>query len=261
VQTTTECRATASWLIVPRPNLRARLRLFCFPYAGGGAATYLAWPGLLPEDIEVCCLQLPGRGGRIREQPYTRLRPLAEAIAENLRPHLGKPFAFFGHSMGALVCFEVARLLRREGGPKPLHLFASACRAPQLSDDRPATHDLPEPQFLAVLRRYEGTPQEVLDNWEIMQLAIPVLRADFEVTQTYAYEDGPPLDCPLTALGGLQDQTVSREQIEAWGRQTTARFVSRMFPGGHFFLNTSGHVLLSIISRDLRRRLSAEGAA
>ena len=257
----TQHRATASWLIVPRPNPRARLRLFCFPYAGGGAATYLAWPGVLPEEVEVCCLQLPGRGGRIREQPYTRLRPLVEAIAENLRPHLGKPFAFFGHSMGALVCFEVARLLRREGGLQPLHLFVSACRAPQLSDDYPVTYNLPEPQFLAELRRYEGTPQEVLDNWEIMRLAIPVLRADFEITQTYAYEDGPPLDCPLTALGGLQDHTVSREQIEAWGGQTTAHFVPRMFPGGHFFLNTSGHVLLTIVSRELRRYLSAERAA
>jgi medium-chain acyl-[acyl-carrier-protein] hydrolase len=256
-----DLRTTASWFLVSRPNPRARLRLFCFPYAGGGVSTYQAWPNLLSADIEVCCVQLPGRGGRIREAPFTRLRPLAEAVAESIRPQLVKPFAFFGHSMGALVCFEVARLLRGAGGPGPLHLFVSACRAPQLLDDSRVTYDLPEPEFIAELRRYEGTPQEVLDNREIMQLAIPVLRADFAATQTYAYEAGPPLDCPLTALGGLQDHNVSRDDMEAWRAQTSASFTLRMFSGGHFFLNTSGHMLLAIVSRELQRYLPDERAA
>lgn len=250
-----------SWFVTPRPNPGARLRLFCFPYAGGGASTYQAWPGLLPADVEVCSLQLPGRGGRIREALFTRLGPLAEAAAESLRPRLGKPFAFFGHSMGALLCFEVARLLRGDGGPEPLHLFASACRAPQLVDDSRVTYDLPEPEFIAELRRYEGTPQEVLDNREIMQLVLPVLRADFEITQTYAYAGGPPLGCPISALGGLGDHSVGRGHLEAWAAQTNASFTLRMFPGGHFFINTSGHVLLSIVSRELRRYLPGERAA
>lgn len=241
------------WLANHKPNPQASLRLFCFPYAGGAASIYHKWPGMFPATIEICPVQIPGRGERLREPPFTQFPPLTQTIAEGLREMLDKPFAFFGHSMGAIISFELTRLLRRQGGPLPVHLFVSGRSAPTIPDADPPTYDLPEPEFIEELQRLKGTPKEVLEHPELMELLIPLLRADFELIQNYLYTPEPPLDCPITAFGGLQDDEVSRENIEAWHEQTTRAFSLRMLQGDHFFLNHSLHPIIEVVCRELAR--------
>jgi medium-chain acyl-[acyl-carrier-protein] hydrolase len=183
----------------------------------------------------------------------TQIKPLIEAIAPALLPYLDKPFAFFGHSMGGLVSFELVRLLRREYSLNPLHLFVSGRQAPQIPADKSPIHDLPEPEFLEELRRLNGTPEAVLNNSELMQLLIPTLRADFAVLETYAYAPEAPLDCPISAFGGLQDREVSCEALEAWREQTTAEFSLQMLKGNHFFLHSAQSLLLQFLSQKLQQ--------
>jgi medium-chain acyl-[acyl-carrier-protein] hydrolase len=246
-----------SWLVCPKPNPQARLRLFCFPYAGGNAMIYRQWQASLPPSVEVCAVQLPGRGKRIQERPFDRLQPLINAAARALLPFFDKPFAFLGHSMGGLISFELARQLRRDSNRMPAHLFVSGRRAPQLPSREAPTYDLPEAEFLDALRRLEGTPAGVLQQPELMQLMLPLLRADFAVCETYAYTDEPPLDCPISAFGGLQDSDVERGQLEAWTAQTTAATRVRMFPGDHFFINSQQPLLLRALTHDLHQLIAA----
>jgi medium-chain acyl-[acyl-carrier-protein] hydrolase len=241
-----------SWIACRKPNPQARLRLFCFPYAGTGASIFRTWADGLPADVEVCPIQFPGRGTRLMETPFTQLPPLVQALARALVPLLDKPFAFFGHSLGALVGFELARQLRRQSGVQPVHLFVSADRAPQIPHpDRPI-HALPEGEFLAELHRLNGIPGKVLEEAELMQIMLPILRADFAVYETYAYSTEPPLNCPISTFGGLQDRRVSRGDLEAWRAQTSGAFSLRMFPGDHFFWNTTQPLLLQALSQELR---------
>jgi medium-chain acyl-[acyl-carrier-protein] hydrolase len=197
-------------------------------------------------------VQLPGRGHRLGEAPVSRMAPLVALIARELRPFLNKRFAFFGHSMGAAIAFEIARLLRRERAPQPSHLFISARRAPQvLRDPDSLTYNLPEAELIEDLRRLNGTPPEFFDEPDVLKVMLPLIRADFEVTQTYTYEEEPPLDCPITVYGGLQDDGVKRENLDAWCTQTTAPCAVRLFPGDHFFINTKRDLLLQTLTRDL----------
>jgi len=186
------------------------------------------------------------------ETPFTQLAPLIEALAQALVPLLDKPFAFFGHSLGALVGFELARQLRRQSGVQPVRLFVSADRAPQIPHrDRPI-HALPEEELLAELRRLNGIPGKVLEEAELMEIVLPVLRADFAVYENYVYSPEPPLHCPISAFGGLQDQRVSCGDLEAWRDQTSVSFSLRMFPGDHFFWNTAQPLILQVLSQELR---------
>jgi medium-chain acyl-[acyl-carrier-protein] hydrolase len=248
----TVASALNSWITCRKPSPQARLRLFCFPYAGGGVSIFRTWSDGLPADVEVCPIQLPGRGTRLMEPPFTRLSPLIQALAEALFPLLDMPFAFFGHSLGALVSFELARQLRRDCAVQPVRLFISADRAPQIPYRDPPIHSLPEGEFLVALRRLNGTPREVLDDQELRQIMLPLLRADFAVYETYGYSTEPPLNCPISAFGGLQDHRVNRGDLEAWRDQTSVSFSLRMFPGDHFFLNTTQPPLLEALSQELR---------
>jgi medium-chain acyl-[acyl-carrier-protein] hydrolase len=242
--------ATEPWLACARPRPRAAIRLFCFPYAGGGASVFRGWANGLPGSVEVCPVQIPGRETRFREPAFTRLRPLIEALAESLRPHLDRPFALFGHSLGALVAFELTRHLQREGAPEPAHLFVAGCGAPRARGQEPFLHTLPAAEFWKELRRLGGTPAEVLDNEELMELLLPTLRADFALAETYTYVDGPPLTCPVCALGGL-DEEVDRRDLGAWRELTTGPFRLRMLPGDHFFIQTARPLLLRALAREL----------
>jgi medium-chain acyl-[acyl-carrier-protein] hydrolase len=248
----TTATAFDSWIACRIPNPQARLRLFCFPYAGTGPSIFRTWSDGLPADVEVCPVQFPGRGTRLMETPFTQLAPLVQALARALVPLLDKPFAFFGHSLGALVGFELARQLRRQSGVQPVRLFVSADRAPQIPRrDRPI-HALPEEEFLDELRRLNGIPGKVLENVELMQVMLPVLRADLAVHETYIYSTEPPLNCPISTFGGLQDHKVSRGDLEAWRDQTSVSFSLQMIPGDHFFLNTIRPLLLQALSQELR---------
>ena len=240
-----------SWVICPKPNPLAVLRLFCFPYAGGSSFIFRTWSDSLPQSVEVCAIELPGRGKQMKLPPFNKIEPLVDEIASVIHPYLDKPFAFFGHSMGGLVSFQLARLLRKKYGIYPVNLFISGRRAPQIPDADPPIHKLPEPAFIEELRHLNGTPREVLENAELMQLFLPILRADFAVLETYIYTSEPPLECPITVFGGLQDLEVSCDKLEAWQEQTKADFNLHMFPGDHFFLHSAQSLLLENLAQYL----------
>ncbi len=201
----------------------------------------------MPDEIEVLPVQLPGRERRLREPPHTRLEPLVEVAAQGLAPYLDRPFAIFGHSMGALVGYEVAQRLRRERDLEPVHLLVSARRAAQLPPDPEEDYKLPDGELIERLRELNGTPAEVLEHPELMQLMLPLLRADFELNDTYEPVAHPPLGCPVTAFGGTDDELLE-EELAAWGALTAGPFALRMFPGDHFFLHRHQGTLVRTVA-------------
>ena len=247
---------TTPWLALLRRNTPARLRLFCFPYAGGNAALFRTWRSSLPSTVEVCPVHLPGRGPRLSEPPFTRLSSMVEALIPALRPHMDQPFAFFGHSMGALVAFETARLLRATYDLEPVHLFVSGSNPPQMPRCRRATYNLPDEQFIKELQRLNGTPQAVLEHSELLQFMMSVLRADFEVVETYSYVSGPPLSCGISVFGGLGDGETNRERLTPWREHTSGSFSLSMLPGDHFFLHTAESLLFRLISQKLHQLIA-----
>jgi surfactin synthase thioesterase subunit len=248
------------WILTPKPDPAASLRAFCFPYAGLGPSVFRSWTSEFPAHVEVCLMQPPGRESRWTEKPLLSVDAMAKAAAAALIPHLTKPFVFFGHSLGALVSFEVARELRRRQAPSPLHLFVSAHRAPQLPNPHPALRGLPDGDFVdAINRHYGGISQAVLDHPDLMALMLPCLRADITAFETYEHRDEPPLPCPIAAFGGRTDLRVSESEVEAWRVQTSDTFSLRMFEGGHFFLQTKRNDLLAAIHRELGALSSVPG--
>jgi medium-chain acyl-[acyl-carrier-protein] hydrolase len=245
--------ASSRWLVRHRPAPDARLRLVCLPFVGGGASLFRFWPELLSPAVEVCAVQLPGRETRLREPAHRRVGPLVLELAEVLAHAVEPPFAIFGHSMGALVSFELARQMRRRGMTAPRLLIASGRAAPQLPLRRRPIHALPEPDFRDELRKLEGTPAAVLDHDELMALFSPTLRADFALNETYRYNEEPPLDLPILALGGVDDPWVSREELEGWRAQTAASFDCAQFPGKHFYFQTATAEVLATVGRALAR--------
>jgi medium-chain acyl-[acyl-carrier-protein] hydrolase len=249
----------------PRPEWFVRrgsdepaLRLFCFSYAGGGSAVFRSWNDHLPELVEVCAVQLPGRESRAAEHPYRRLSPLVDDLFKAIEPLLDKPFAFFGHSMGALVAFELARRLRRAGAPQPERLFLAAFRAPQLPSPNIRIYHLPDEVLKTVLRK-EGTPPEVLENEELMRALLPTLRDDFELCDTYEFAAEPPLPVPMSVFGGQQDVRVGRADLEQWKEQAGAEFSLTMLPGSHFFVHSAQDLLLAQLSAELEATMISKG--
>lgn len=241
------------WVVCYRkPGVEPAFRLFCLPYAGGSASVFRDWPDCLPESVEICAIQLPGRETRLNEPVFTTLHPLVQELAKALLPSLDRPFAFFGHSVGALVAFELARHLRAQYRMRPAHLWAAACPAPQVPDADAPIHTLPERDFRERLRRLNGTPTDVLEHDELMAMVSPILRADFALRETYAYVADMPLECPITAFGGMQDREVGETALLAWQEQTSRLFRLRMLPGNHFFLHSSQADLLQAVYADLR---------
>jgi medium-chain acyl-[acyl-carrier-protein] hydrolase len=224
------------WIIRTEPREHPRLRLFCFPYAGGGSHVYRGWTHQLRREIECCAVELPGRGSRLGEAPFSAMAPLVDALVPALEPWLDLPFAFFGHSMGALVAFELTRRLRDRARPLPVHLFVSACRPPHRRARLEPMHGLPRAQLIARLAALGGTPPELLAHGELLDTILPVLRADLAVVETYAVAQGSPLPMPLTAWAGSHDEHVSTADLAGWRRLTTACFRASLFPGNHFFL-------------------------
>jgi medium-chain acyl-[acyl-carrier-protein] hydrolase len=238
---------TASWII--RTKSQPHLRLFCFPYAGGGASIFRLWSEKLPSQVEVCPIYLPGRENRLKEPLFTHLAPLVQTLAHALHPFMDIPFAFFGHSMGALISFELARHLHRIHYPGPAQLFVSAHRAPQLPDTNAPLHDLPDPALVDALSRLGGTPQAILQHTELMNVMLPILRADLTLCETYIYTAEPPLDCPIAVFGGKQDSMVSAQELREWRHQTRSACMLHILPGDHFFLHSQQHLLLATLSR------------
>lgn len=238
------------WTVRYRSDPDATVRLFCFSHAGGGASMYRSWPAGLPASVEVWGVQLPGRESRVGEPPYRQMATLTAALVAALSPHLDKPFVFFGHSMGALVAFELTRELRRAGLPQPARLFLAAFRAPQLPSPNVKIHHWPDEVLKVVLQR-DGTPEEVLRNDELMRALLPTLRGDLEVCDTYEYTKQDPLACPLKVFGGLEDVRVRPDALPGWAEHTSAEFSVSMFPGTHFFPHSARQSLLAEMRKDL----------
>jgi medium-chain acyl-[acyl-carrier-protein] hydrolase len=246
----------ARWLPYSRRlSPTARLRLFCLPYAGGSATVYRAWLDALPAGVEVCPVELPGRGARITERPFDRLAPLADAVAQALRPHLDRPFAIFGHSMGAVLGFELARRLRAREGLVPRALFMSGRSAPQIRWTGTHAHLLGEAELIEHLRTLNGTPPAVLEHPELLELVLPLLRADFAVSETYEHAPDDPFDVPLIVFGGDGDPEVARAELDAWREHTRGPFRVHVFAGDHFFLQARQVELLATLGAELRALL------
>lgn len=254
VSTGASAGAAEGWLPALRPRETVTLRILCFPYAGGDTPIFAPWADELPPELEVLPVQLPGRGRRALEPAYAELGPLLGALAGGLAPAFDGPFALFGHSMGALVAFELARELRRRGRPQPSHLLVAGRPAPQLPRRYAPLSHLPDGEFLEELyRRYGYAPPEDDDGLDVLlDVMLPTIRRDVAVSDGYVYADEPPLDCPITAFGGLDDTTVTRDELDAWRHQTRGRFELRLLPGGHFFLEAERTFLVRFIANSVR---------
>ncbi len=247
---------TQKWFVTYGQNVGARLRLFCFPYAGSGALVFRDWPGFFPKEVQLWAVQLPGRETRIRETLYNQVEPLVAVLMEAIYPVLDMPFAFYGHSMGALVAFVLARELRKEHHRLPLHLLVSGRSAPHAPKRANPFHLLSQDAFIEELRQLGGTEDNVLENAELMDLLMPLLRADFQVNEAYQYVQEPPLDCPISAFRGSKDDLMTYEDVAAWREQTTRTFRLRTLPGGHFFINSAPTTFKQILAYDLRQILT-----
>jgi surfactin synthase thioesterase subunit/glycosyltransferase involved in cell wall biosynthesis len=232
----------------------AKLRLFCLPFAGAGASAFRGWAGSLPASIEVCPVRLPGRESRLAEVPFRHMEPLVRALADAILPFVDRPFAFYGHSMGATIAFELTLLLRKEGRPSPAAMFVSGARAPRFRLGHVPPAEPTEEEFLRDLDRLEGIPPEVRQNRDLLRVVLPALQADTALYRGYVYHEEPPLDCPIVAYGGAEDPNVHRDHLDAWRNETTGPFSLRLFPGGHFFIDTARAEFLAAFSEDLLRR-------
>jgi medium-chain acyl-[acyl-carrier-protein] hydrolase len=247
------------WLIRYGRKPHASVRLFCFHCAGGSASAFRDWSTHLPRTIELVGVQLPGREGRVKEAFVTAMDELINRVADAMTPHLRTPYAVFGHSFGTLGGFEVIRELRRRGLRQPFLFIAAGRQAPQLKRKKKPIASLPEQEFVdELLKDYGSHLGGIFRSSELREAFVPQIRADFALTEAYRYRDAPPLDCPIVAFGGLAEDDLSADELDAWGAQTTGRFHSCRFPGDHFFIETSERQVIEAIREQIDRSLSAD---
>ena len=241
------------WFYVPSPKQQPRLRLFCFPYAGGRPSVFRGWPERLPNGVELCAITLPGRGSRDHEAPESDIFSIASELADAIGQRSDARFAFFGHSMGALLAYEVARELRARGQALPVHLFLSArcaahCVAPRTTPvDAMSNDDLVEH-----LTALGGTPREILNDSRVMNIIMPMIRADFRALDRWRYRRQRPLRIPISALAGRGDATVDVDSVREWRQHTESEFRFYILEGAHFFLHSEEPALLNLIVRTLQ---------
>lgn len=229
------------WFQVLRPNPRAAVRVFGLHYAGGGASWFRTWNDLFPASLELNAIQLPGREGRLREPPLKSVREVVEPLSRAVDGRLDRPYIVYGHSMGALLGFELLRALKDGGSPMPLCFFVSGRQAPDTPQRFAPISGLPDAELIREMgERYRAIPQAVLGEPELLRLMLPTLRADLSIVESYRYTTQQPLGVAISASGGRSDFLVSEEEIKGWSRHTSGPFEMKMHDGGHFFVNDPG---------------------
>ena len=246
----------STWFVNPAPRHNADLRIICFPYAGGNSSTYTPWIKLLPENIELIAVQPPGRSSRMGEPAFTDMDQLIEELLRVIPNLLTKPYIFFGHSLGSRVSFELMTRLQQKGYPLPLHFIASGSKGPHLQAKYDITYHLPDDEFIAKLATLNGTPQEVLENKELMALFLPLLRADFQIAECYRYSSDITFDFPITVFGGQEDVRVSLEDLQSWQTFFSPQADIQVFPGGHFFIESHTEVVLDKLNNIIEQVLN-----
>ena len=239
------------WFKNINSNPEAKIRLFCFHHAGGGASVFKPWLQHLPKEVEMCPILLPGRETRIKEKPYTSMERLLSRLSYEIEPFLDKPCAFFGHSMGSTISYELTRYLLKWEKPTPIQLFLSGRRAPHMPSNKPKISELPHDEFLEELREHGGTPEEVFESEELLEFVLPILRNDYRLLEHHEHIPGPPINIPITAFGGTEDNDVPIETIKGWEKYTSSNFNFELFPGGHFYIKSPNTKLVSRIGDHL----------
>ena len=241
---------TDRWFLCRAVRPNASVRLFCLPFAGCGASAFNTWSKVFPETVELHAIQLPGRESRCNEPALTDAYETAKAVADAIGPYLDRRWAVFGYSMGALIAFELIRELRRRGARMPEQLFVAARSAPQLPATHPPLAQLSREAFLEQVRYYYEPPQEAWDNPDLLEIIVPVLRADMRLCDRYVYHSEPLLACPIHAFAGQSDRSMPVATVQAWRAQTLGEFDLEVFNGGHFFINSAlARVQEMVISR------------
>jgi medium-chain acyl-[acyl-carrier-protein] hydrolase len=237
-----------TWFQHQHVNPEAKVRLFCFPYAGGNPSIFREWGPMVGSHAELFAMQLPGRGARLAEPPMRSLNLIVHCLANAITPLLDRPCVFFGYSNGALICFELARELARRGEPGLHHVIISAKRAPHLPRLGPVTFNLPDAQFVEVLREYDGTPEEILADASLLNYLLPSIRADFGLSDLYQHRPGSPLECAMTLFGSMTDRYVPFDDLLAWQEHTKLPDAVKVFDGGHFFLHQQASQVIAEVT-------------
>ena len=250
--------ASSPWLASLRPATAPAVRLICVPHAGGGASVFRRWGPLLPEAVDLLAVQLPGRQSRYSERPESDLGRVVEAVAEGVEPLLDVPIALFGHSVGAIVAFELARTLSWQSLVPPAHLFVAGCASPRRvhASGAPRSQDLSDEDFVGMLGTVGGLPAEVLANRDLLDLLLPALRADCQLYETYEYRPGPQLRCPISVIAG-RDDSVPLGDLEDWSSESSVSSSVRLFPGGHFFTSEQEAAVVAEVAASLKESLGA----
>jgi surfactin synthase thioesterase subunit len=249
-------RYKTPWL-VNNPSESDKLRIFCFPYAGGGASVFRTWKNYFDQKTGIYPVQLPGRENRIGEKPFSDMDLLVSELADELLRYMDRPFILFGHSIGARIAFEFARKLRSISARCPECLIVAGSRSPEIPEPKPL-HHLDNENFINELKRFSGTPEAVLENKELMDLFVPVLRADFAIDETWKFRDEKPFAFPVYVFGGTRDREADYEELCKWSNHTTDKFFIEMLEGGHFFINDQRELLLKQILEIVDKKRAAQ---
>lgn len=244
-----------NWYLIPKPCANPVMRLICFPYAGGSASSYLNWSSWLPSEIELVAIQPPGRTTRISETPFCNLRELVAELVKSFSVVTTAPFVFFGHSLGARLAFELMVQCEKAGLRLPQHFIASGSRGPQIPLREPSTHSLTDEEFIKELKNLDGAGASIYENSELMELCLPLLRADFKASDTYLFEDSHTFNCRLSTLGGTEDNDVTKADLDSWGKFYSDYINSYLVKGDHFFVDKNEATVKEYISKIIENEL------
>ncbi|SMC22376.1 medium-chain acyl-[acyl-carrier-protein] hydrolase [Andreprevotia lacus DSM 23236] len=245
--------SASPWFAGPK-NPAGLLRLYCFPYAGGSANHFLGWQSTLAPFIDIHAVQLPGRGVRFSEPPHSHWKILLDELTNAFCTHLAQqegPYAFYGHSLGALIAFELTRRLTALQQPLPRQLAVSGCEPPAHRSPREILSTLDDDALIAGLQRLNGTPAEVLAHRELMALLLPAIRADFSLAENYRYQPAPALSMPIAVLTGTSDPRVNADQVDRWQEETQVACTVHRFDGDHFFIDSQQRAVLALLHKCL----------